>query len=179
MQSHHAPAEPIVIDTSLVRKYDKPGPRYTSYPTADRFIEAYGMRAHQTTLHQRGVTWGPATNMQPLSLYVHVPFCNTICFYCGCNKVVTKDHGRSAKYLRYLDREFGLVAGILEGNRRAEQVHLGGGTPTFLHTKAHAIEAQLAKGGNFFIVHGARIDLDGVFAGHQFEVLTQLAHQRT
>ena len=132
MQSRNAATEPVVIDTSLVRKYDKPGPRYTSYPTADRFIEAYGMRAHQTTLQQRGVTWGPATNMQPLSLYVHLPFCNTICFYCGCNQVVTKDHGRSAKYLRYLDREFALVAGMLEGNRRAEQVHLGGGTPTFL-----------------------------------------------
>jgi oxygen-independent coproporphyrinogen III oxidase len=128
-------ADPVLIDTALVRKYDKPGPRYTSYPTADRFIEAYGMHAHRTTLHQRGVAWGPATNTQPLSLYVHLPFCNTICFYCGCNKVVTKDHGRSAKYLRYLEREFRLVAGMLDGNRRAEQVHLGGGTPTFLSSE--------------------------------------------
>jgi oxygen-independent coproporphyrinogen-3 oxidase len=125
-------ADPVLIDTALVRKYDKPGPRYTSYPTADRFIEAYDMRAHCTTLQQRSVAWGPAASKQPLSLYVHVPFCNTICFYCGCNKVVTKDHGRSAKYLRYLEREFQLVAKMLEGNRRAEQVHLGGGTPTFL-----------------------------------------------
>ena len=135
MYSPLSPAESVLIDTELVRKYDKPGPRYTSYPTADRFIEAFDARAHQTTLRQRSVRWGPATNKQPLSLYVHLPFCNTICYYCGCNKVVTKDHGRSAKYLRYLDREFSLVAGILGGNRRAGQVHLGGGTPTFLSSE--------------------------------------------
>ena len=135
MNSKLAPAESVLIDTELVRKYDKPGPRYTSYPTADRFIEAYDSRAHQTTLRQRNVTWGPATGKLPLSLYVHLPFCNTICYYCGCNKVVTKDHGRSAKYLRYLDREFSLVASILGGNRRAAQVHLGGGTPTFLSSE--------------------------------------------
>ena len=135
MHSHLSPAESVLIDNELVRKYDKPGPRYTSYPTADRFIEAYDSRAHQTTLRQRNVTWGPATGKLPLSLYVHLPFCNTICYYCGCNKVVTKDHGRSAKYLRYLDREFSLVAGILGGNRRAAQVHLGGGTPTFLSSE--------------------------------------------
>lgn len=129
------PAESILIDTELVRKYDKPGPRYTSYPTADRFIEAYDMRAHEGTLRQRNISGGAAANNQPFSLYVHVPFCNTICFYCGCNKVVTKDHGRAAQYLRYLDREFSLVAGMLEGNRRAEQVHLGGGTPTFLSSE--------------------------------------------
>lgn len=135
MKTNQLLAEPVLIDASLVRKYDKPGPRYTSYPTADRFIEAYDMRTHQTTLRQRSVAWGPAANVQPLSLYIHLPFCNTICYYCGCNKVVTKDHGRSAKYLRYLDREFSLVAGMLEGNRRAEQVHLGGGTPTFLSSE--------------------------------------------
>jgi oxygen-independent coproporphyrinogen-3 oxidase len=135
MYSPLSPAESVLIDTELVRKYDKPGPRYTSYPTADRFIEAFDARAHQTTLRQRSVRWGPATNKQPLSLYVHLPFCNTICYYCGCNKVVTKDHGRSAKYLRYLNREFSLVAGILGGNRCAGQVHLGGGTPTFLSSE--------------------------------------------
>ena len=135
MKISQSNAEPVLVDAKLVRKYDKPGPRYTSYPTADRFIEAYDRRTHQTTLHQRSVAWGPAASTQPLSLYIHVPFCNTICYYCGCNKVVTKDHGRSAKYLRYLDREFNLVAGMLQGNRRAEQVHLGGGTPTFLSSE--------------------------------------------
>ena len=148
MNSKLAPAESVLIDTELVRKYDKPGPRYTSYPTADRFIEAYDPRAHQTTLRQRNVTWGPATNKLPLSLYVHLPFCNTICFYCGCNKVVTKNHGRSAKYLRYLNREFSLVAGILGGNRRAAQVHLGGGTPTFLSSEE--LRAMMRQMGEHF-----------------------------
>ena len=130
----HAPraASPLLIDTALVQKYDKPGPRYTSYPTADRFIEAYNDETHRTTLEQRNVAWGPATNLQPLSLYIHLPFCNTICYYCGCNKVITKDHSRAAKYLRYLELEFALTADLLKGSRRAEQVHLGGGTPTFL-----------------------------------------------
>jgi oxygen-independent coproporphyrinogen-3 oxidase len=135
METNLLPAEAVLIDTALVRKYDKAGPRYTSYPTADRFIEAYDSNAHRTTLAQRSVAWGPAANMQPLSLYIHVPFCNTICYYCGCNKVVTRNHGRAAKYLRYLDREFGLVADMLGTNRRAEQVHLGGGTPTFLSSE--------------------------------------------
>ena len=98
------PNTQVQIDTELVRKYDKPGPRYTSYPTADRFIEAYDMRAHETTLRQRSLTFGPVTGQQPLSLYVHIPFCNTICYYGGFNKVVTKDHSRIAQYLRYLER---------------------------------------------------------------------------
>ena len=133
--SHQYPAHSaagVVIDPEMVRKYDKPGPRYTSYPTADRFIEAYDAQTHQTTLQQRNTAWGIGANAQPLSLYVHIPFCDAVCLYCACNKVVTKDHGRSARYLRYLEREFSLVAGMLEGGRRAEQVHLGGGTPTFL-----------------------------------------------
>jgi oxygen-independent coproporphyrinogen-3 oxidase len=118
----------LVVDPALVRKLDRPGPRYTSYPTADRFVEAYGPSAHQDTLASRQL----GSALLPLSLYVHVPFCNTICYYCGCNKVVTKDRSRSAKYLRYLEREFEMVASRMSGTRRVEQVHLGGGTPTFL-----------------------------------------------
>ena len=133
--NHEIAADALVVDAGLVRKYDKPGPRYTSYPTADRFVEAYDQHAHRTTLLQRIMAWGPAANIQPLSLYIHLPFCNTICFYCGCNKVVTKDHSRSAKYLRYLAREVMLIGELLDGSRRAEQVHLGGGTPTFLSSE--------------------------------------------
>lgn len=133
--THSGTVDSVVVDAALVRKYDKAGPRYTSYPTADRFVEAYDANAHLTTLRQRTVAWGPAANTRPLSLYVHLPFCNTICFYCGCNKIVTKDHSRSARYLRYLAREFALIGGTLDGSRRAEQVHLGGGTPTFLSTE--------------------------------------------
>ena len=129
-----APLAAQLADIDLMRKYDRAGPRYTSYPTVERFIEAYTARTHRTTLAQRGVTWGPTAkkNLQPLSLYVHIPFCGTICHFCGCNKVITGDHSHAAKYLGYLEREFALVAGMLGGNRQVDRVHLGGGTPTFL-----------------------------------------------
>jgi oxygen-independent coproporphyrinogen-3 oxidase len=120
----------VRIDPELINKYDLSGPRYTSYPTADRFVEAHNSEVHAKWLSLRGND--SANSAKPLSLYVHLPFCNTICFYCGCNKIVTRDHGRSAKYLRYLAREVALTAEKLSGSRRVEQVHLGGGTPTFL-----------------------------------------------
>ena len=127
-------AASIHIDAELIEKYDKLSPRYISYPTSDRFIEAYNARSHQTTLEQRGITWGPTAyaNARPFSLYVHIPFCSTVCHFCCCNKVITSDHSRATRYLRALEHEFALVAGMLKGSHRTEQVHLGGGTPTFL-----------------------------------------------
>ena len=125
------PGSSPVINQELIRKYERPGPRYTSYPTADRFAEDYGPHEQALTLARRQLAEHGAWH-KPLSLYVHLPFCNTICFYCGCNKVVTKDHSRSAKYLRYVEREVALVSRRLTGSRRVEQLHLGGGTPTFL-----------------------------------------------
>ncbi|HEX4859503.1 MAG TPA: oxygen-independent coproporphyrinogen III oxidase [Usitatibacteraceae bacterium] len=130
-KSRQQAADDLVVDPQIIAKYDKPGPRYTSYPTADRFVEAFDQNAQRLALRARGLTLAT----QPLSLYVHLPFCDTICFYCGCNKIATRDHGRSAKYLRYLDREFELVAKEISGPRRVEQVHLGGGTPTFLSSE--------------------------------------------
>ncbi len=91
-------------------------------------MEAFDATALGDWLARRGV--GGVS--KPLSLYFHIPFCNTICYYCACNKIITKDHGRSAKYLKYLDREIGLQAGLLDGSRQVTQLHLGGGTPTFL-----------------------------------------------
>ncbi len=133
----------LAVNSDLIRKYDRPGPRYTSYPTADRFVEAYGAEQHLRTLENRHINGGNVL----LSLYVHLPFCNTICFYCGCNKVVTKDHGRSAEYLRYIEREVELVSNHLTGSRRVDQLHLGGGTPTFLSSdELCALMALLAKG---------------------------------
>jgi len=115
-------------DPDLLRRFDVPGPRYTSYPTADRFVEAFDAQAFANWLRKRGDTVGP----KPLSLYVHLPFCNTVCYYCACNKVITRDHGKSAEYLAALEREADLVSALLTGERRVEQLHLGGGTPTFL-----------------------------------------------
>jgi oxygen-independent coproporphyrinogen-3 oxidase len=118
----------LVLDPELLRRYEGSGPRYTSYPTADRFVEAFDEGAYRSWLTRRGIG-GMA---RALSLYVHIPFCSNICFYCGCNKIITRDHGRSAKYLRHLGREAALVDEVLGGDRRLSQLHLGGGTPTFL-----------------------------------------------
>jgi len=112
----------------VLSRFDIAGPRYTSYPTADRFIEAFDAAAYGNWLAGRDST---ATG-RPMSLYVHLPFCNTVCYYCGCNKVVTKDHGRAAEYLRALETEIELVSERLAGSRKVEQLHFGGGTPTFL-----------------------------------------------
>jgi oxygen-independent coproporphyrinogen III oxidase len=122
-------APDLIVDPELLARFDKPGPRYTSYPTADRFVEAFGPEAYRTALrHRRGNKLA-----RPLSLYVHLPFCNTICYYCACNKVITKDHGRSAKYIRYLAKEMDLVVAEMGEGQRLEQLHWGGGTPTFLN----------------------------------------------
>ncbi len=126
-----AAATTVSFDPSLIRKYDGFGPRYTSYPTADRFSDAFRSEQLVNALLSRSV--GAAT--QPLSLYVHLPFCNTICYYCACNKVTTGDHGRSAKYIRYLAKEIGIVAGLFDVASPVTQLHWGGGTPTFLSTE--------------------------------------------
>jgi oxygen-independent coproporphyrinogen-3 oxidase len=118
----------LVFDPQLIRRFDVNGPRYTSYPTADRFVEAFDASALGAWLGKRSV----GGLSRPLSLYVHIPFCNTICYYCACNKIITKDHGRSAKYLTYLAKEVAMQAALLDGSRDAIQLHLGGGTPTFL-----------------------------------------------
>jgi len=124
----HYPASELVIDPVLIRSHDVSGPRYTSYPTADRFIEAFG----ETELRQ----WLAKRNIggisRPLSAYVHLPFCDTVCYYCACNKVVTRDHARSAKYIKYLQKELALLAPLLGADRKLCQLHWGGGTPTFL-----------------------------------------------
>ena len=129
-------------DPDLLRRFDIPGPRYTSYPTADRFVEAFDAQAFASWLGKRGETVGP----KPLSLYVHLPFCNTVCYYCACNKVITRDHGKSVEYLSALRREADLVGALLTGERRVEQLHLGGGTPSFLsNDDLRALMAMLTE----------------------------------
>jgi oxygen-independent coproporphyrinogen-3 oxidase len=121
-------APSVSFDPALIRKYDGFGPRYTSYPTADRFTEAFTAEQYVDALLAR-IASAPT---QSLSLYVHLPFCENICYYCACNKVVTKDHGRSAKYIRYLAREVAIVSRLVDSASPVTQLHLGGGTPTFL-----------------------------------------------
>ena len=140
------PASELVIDPMLIRKYDVSGPRYTSYPTADRFVEAFAEADYRNWLGKRNI----GGINQPLSLYVHLPFCDTLCYYCGCNKVVTRDHGRSAKYIKYLGREIAAVGARLGEDRRICQLHWGGGTPTFLSREEmaalmHLVDAQFIR----------------------------------
>jgi oxygen-independent coproporphyrinogen-3 oxidase len=114
----------------LIRRFDISGPRYTSYPTADRFVEAYGDSDYMQVLNQRRE--GLITSKQPLSIYVHIPFCESLCYYCACNKIITKHHDRAKTYLRYLEREIDLLVAELGRGQSVSQLHLGGGTPTFL-----------------------------------------------
>lgn len=118
----------VLFDPQLIERFDIPGPRYTSYPTADRFSTEFGPSSYAAALAERAAAEGE----RPLSLYVHIPYCNTVCYYCACNKIITKDHSRSSRYLDYLAKELALVDRWLTGNRIVAQLHFGGGTPTFL-----------------------------------------------
>jgi oxygen-independent coproporphyrinogen-3 oxidase len=123
-----ARSEVALPEQVTLRRFDIPGPRYTSYPTADRFVEAFETGAYAGALAARQ----SAVSGASLSLYVHLPFCATVCYYCACNKVITKDHSKAGEYIRYLEREADLVRGMLTGSAELEQLHFGGGTPTFL-----------------------------------------------
>lgn len=116
----------VLFDTDTVARYDVPGPRYTSYPTAPQFDTAFGEADYRRCAQ--------ASNAQarPLSLYVHIPFCATLCFYCGCNKIVTKRRERAVPYLHALDTEIARQGELLDRGRTVEQLHFGGGTPTFI-----------------------------------------------
>jgi oxygen-independent coproporphyrinogen III oxidase len=125
MMSTIAATSDLEVDLDLIRRLDRNGPRYTSYPTADRFSGAFTPESYQKWVSKRDPS-------RPLSLYIHIPFCNTLCFYCACNKIITKDRTRSARYVQYLIKEMGMQAAMMAGERRLEQLHWGGGTPTFL-----------------------------------------------
>lgn len=117
------------LTPELLQRFDVPGPRYTSYPTADRFTATENASEFMAALEQRMATRADA----PLSLYAHIPFCESLCFYCACNKIITRQHGRATEYLRYLEREIALYSEKLGRQQRVTQLHLGGGSPTFLN----------------------------------------------
>jgi oxygen-independent coproporphyrinogen-3 oxidase len=118
----------LVFDAELIRRYDQSGPRYTSYPTVAQF--------HDDITEADYRRWARHSNEDPiprsLSIYIHLPFCDTVCFYCACNKVVTKDHSRTLPYLEHLYREISMQSELFDPDRIVEQLHWGGGTPTFL-----------------------------------------------
>ena len=114
-------------DTELLRRYDKPGPRYTSYPTAPQFSPGFGEDALRAVIAESNGDPIP----RRLSLYVHVPYCMSPCFYCGCNRIITRDTARSRPYIDRLKREIGMIAPLFAGDREVIQLHFGGGTPNF------------------------------------------------
>ena len=119
--------QPIQFDREMLVKYDRPGPRYTSYPTAPHFEDGFG-HAEYSQLLTRSAESG-----RPLSLYVHIPFCAHRCFFCGCNVTISRDRQWGRRYLPMLAREMEMAAKLLRADRReVVQIHWGGGTPTFL-----------------------------------------------
>jgi len=120
-----------VIPEALLQRFGVSGPRYTSYPTADRFNEGFGAQDYRRALARRAAD-ARSGRLVPLSLYVHIPFCASICYYCACNKVVTRRHERALEYLEALDREMALHSEVLGTREPVSQLHFGGGTPTFL-----------------------------------------------
>ncbi|MFV1996549.1 MAG: oxygen-independent coproporphyrinogen III oxidase [Acidiferrobacterales bacterium] len=132
----------IKFDAELIRRYDKSGPRYTSYPTAVQFNDGF------SEIRYREIARETNTSGRPLSLYFHIPFCSTVCFYCGCNKVVTKDRSRAVPYLQRLHREIEMQGVLFNRDRTVDQLHWGGGTPTFI--SHNEIRALMEKTGEHF-----------------------------
>lgn len=145
------------VSPELLQRFDVPGPRYTSYPTADRFVEAFTATDYGQALVQRRM--GPAGLTMPLSLYVHIPFCESLCYYCACNKIITKHHNRAVSYLRYLSREIDLHTAQLGQGQTVTQLHLGGGSPTFLSDdELRELMAMLRR--SFTMVSGGEYSIE-------------------
>jgi oxygen-independent coproporphyrinogen III oxidase len=143
------------VSAEMLQKYDVSGPRYTSYPTADRFVEAFTEGAYKLALEHRRVG-GLAL---PLSIYVHIPFCESLCFFCACNKIVTKHHERSVEYLRYLSREIDMHIQHLGAGQTISQLHLGGGSPTFF-SDAELSELMSMIRRNFVLADGGEYSIE-------------------
>jgi oxygen-independent coproporphyrinogen-3 oxidase len=140
MKTETEPMHAVVIDEDLIRRYDAAGPRYTSYPTAVQFHDGFSEEDYRRAAADSNTTGGP------LSLYFHLPFCNTVCYYCGCNKIVTKDRSRAAPYLARLEREIEMQSQLFDGSRMVDQLHWGGGTPTFIsHDEMRALMEQTRR----------------------------------
>jgi oxygen-independent coproporphyrinogen-3 oxidase len=144
----------LAFDADLLRRYDRPGPRYTSYPTAPQFHAGFG----EKELRQAAASSNGDPIPRRLSLYVHVPFCESPCFYCGCNRVITRDKTRADAYLARLYREIALAAELFDRDRELIQVHFGGGTPNFL-SPAQLCETIDTIGTHFRIAQGADRDI--------------------
>ena len=148
----------VQLPTELLQRFDVPGPRYTSYPTADRFVEAFTAQDYRRALSQRA-EGAQVGGKQPLSLYVHIPFCESVCYYCACNKVITKHHSRAAEYLEVLEAEIKLHEQVLGDPQSVSQLHFGGGSPTFLSDDELA-RLMTALTRSFRLAPGAEISIE-------------------
>ena len=143
------------LSEALLCKHDVAGPRYTSYPTADRFVSSFGPTLYRQALVQRAA----GGTGQALSVYVHIPFCEQVCYYCACNKVVTKHHERAGEYLQALQTELALQLDALGRGAPLSQLHFGGGTPTFLSdTELESLMALLRR--SFSFEPGAELSIE-------------------
>ncbi len=141
-----AVAQSVEFDAALLRKLDRSGPRYTSYPTADRFSEEFDYADYLQAVAGLQTRKG----RPPLSLYLHIPFCESICYYCACNKIITRDRSKAATYLSYLKREIEMQGKLFAGMNQVEQLHFGGGTPTYLSDEQmDDLMAQLRRSFQF------------------------------
>jgi oxygen-independent coproporphyrinogen-3 oxidase len=165
------------LDADLLRRYDMAGPRYTSYPTAREFTPEFGEPEYR-----RHLLFDGSRSAAPLSVYVHIPFCESPCFYCGCNRIITRDHAAADRYLDYLRREIALLAPLYGRDRPVRQLHLGGGTPNFLRPEQLSrLIDDLARG--FLLSPGAdrdySVELDPRFLASGFiDTLAQLGFNR-
>jgi oxygen-independent coproporphyrinogen III oxidase len=134
------------IDLTKFKKYDKPGPRYTSYPTAPQFNENF---THQDYLDEI-VKTNYGSNLPDLSLYFHLPYCDTLCYFCGCNMIITRNRDRIKEYIKYLKKEIDLTRTYLLTDRKVAQHHWGGGTPTHLNPdEINELASYINKSFNF------------------------------
>lgn len=134
----------LAFDRDLIERYDQAGPRYTSYPTAIEFHEGYGTADYEASARDSN------SGCPPLSLYFHLPFCATVCFYCACNKIITKNRAHAEPYLERLHQEIQMQGRLFDKARRVEQLHWGGGTPTFLSDRQ--MEALMEQTARYFSV---------------------------
>lgn len=167
----------LEISEDLIRRFDSLGPRYTSYPTADRFHTDFTEASYIQYLQQRN----QSNNKPPLSLYIHIPFCASLCYYCACNKVITKDRSKSAIYLNYLAQELKLVKQYLTEREVVSQLHLGGGTPTFLsEDEMRGLMAMLREHFDFADDAEISIEIDPRTVTTQtLQLLAELGFNRT
>jgi len=134
----------VRFDQDLIERYGGRGPRYTSYPTALQFDDSFTVADYERVARDSNKSG------RPLSIYVHIPFCRSLCYYCACNKIVTRNEERVRNYLVNLEREIDLQSALFDDSRCVEQLHFGGGTPTYLNRKQMwALMADLRQAFSF------------------------------